>query len=359
MLNSKIRYAIVLAFMTFSLTNCTDDSNVQTTVDEDKANIEGLFNEVITEAESLKGGCAVQGFDNFYNFTQGVAQNSNWVHDLYTKLKSHLNITTYQTGRFAFSNHFGTHSWDANTQSWNTNGSPNDKIVLQMPEQMGAVNNTIVATATSYSDQMVNFNQYQYWLPTALKASATVNGSPCIAAELVSASYDNTSFQIPVDMELNLTLEPYEFKIKAKRISAAKVNVELRAFNNGTEKFSLNTDLTYKNANYETLNYFNDCIMATGDFTFGDFKMPFSADFETARSLFNPSNTQVNALFDADVFYKGNEIADLDYRQDSKGYTDLYIVYKDETSEDLETYYKDFKDRLELVMVEFTGPWPN
>jgi hypothetical protein len=195
-------------------------------------------------------------------------------------------------------------------------------------------------------------------LPTSFFAAAKINNEECISAKLVSATYDNTSFQIPVTMELEIKLSPYVFEITATRTAAAEVTVVLKAKNNGEEKFSLVADLVYKNANYQTLDYFNDCESASGEFTFGDFKMPYTADFKTARSLFNPTNTQVNALFDADVFYKGNEIANLDYAKDFQGYTDLVIVYKDETSENVETYYNDFLDRLELVVVEFTGAWP-
>lgn len=360
MFNSKIKFAFALSFLSFFFTNCANNNdNVETTVEEDKANIEALFNDVITETEQLKAGCAVKSLDNFFNINQGNYLNSNWVDMLYTNLKNHLNITAYQTNKFSFNNHVGTHSWNSSNQYWTHSGSPTNQIVLELPDQMGATTNSVVIKASSYTDQSVSFDNYTYWLPTAFQVSANINGSDCIAAHLKSATYDNTSFQIPVSMALDLTLSPYNFEIKANRTAPNKVNVVLVAKNGGTEKFSLDVNLTYHNANYKTLNYFNDCTMAEGEFKYGDFTMPFSADFETARSLFNPTNVQVNALFDADVVYKGKEIANLDYKKDANGYADIYIVYKDETSEDMETYYKDFIERLELVVVEFTGAWPN
>ncbi|BDS11415.1 hypothetical protein [Aureispira anguillae] len=360
MMNSKLKFFFILSFMAFFLSNCDkNDPPIETTVEEDKENIKNLFNDVITETKALKAGCAMQAIDDFLNLDRGQALNSNWAEMLYNTLESHLNITAYQTNKFNFTNHVGTHSWNASTQNWTASSLPTDKIVLEMPAIMGANSNSVVATAHHYTDQQVSYNNYQYWLPTSLMANVSVNNEDCIGVDLKSATYDNTSFQIPVEMEMHLTLAPYVFEIKAKRTAPAKLNVEIIAKNNGTEKFSLVTDLTYDHANYETLDYFNDCIAASGEFKFGDFTLPFTADFETARSLFNPTNVQINTLFDADVFYKGNEIADLDYAKDYQGYADIHITYKDGTIEDTETYYDDFVDRLELVLVEFTGPWPN
>jgi len=360
MFNFKLNFIFALAFVAISFGSCTDknDTVVETTVEEDKENIENLFNDVITEAQALKGGCAAQAFDNFLNMNQGSALNSNWVELLYNALEAHLGITTYQTGKFNFASHVGTHTWNIGAQAWNTTSSPTDKIVVEFPEQMGATTNTVVATADYYTDQVVNYNSYQYALPTSFFAAAKVNNEECISAKLIDAAYDNTSFQIPVSFEMELKLAPYVFEISATRTAPTELNVVLKAKNNGEEKFSLVTDLVFANANYQTLDYIQDCESASGEFIFGDFKMPFTADFKTARSLFNPTNTQVNALFDADVFYKGSEIANLDYAKDAQGYADVLIVYKDETSEDVETYYNDFLDRLELVVVEFTGAWP-
>ena len=359
MFNFKLNFVFALAFVAIFFSNCTDKNDtVETTVEEDKENIENLFSDVITEAQALKGGCAAQAFDDFLNMDQGSALNSNWVDLIYNTLKTHLNITTYQTSKFDFGSHVGTHTWNINSQTWTATSSPTSKIVVEFPERMGATSNTVIATADYYNDEMVMYNSYQYWLPTSFFAAAQINNEECISSKLISADYDNTSFQIPVSFELELKLAPYVFEIKGTRTAPAEVNVVLVAKNNGEEKFSLVADLVYKNANYQSLDYFNDCESASGEFTFGDFKMPFTADFETARSLFNPTNTQVNALFDADIFYKDTEIANLDYAKDFQGYTDLIIVYKDETSENVETYYNDFLDRLELVVVEFTGAWP-
>lgn len=361
MFNSKLNIIFALAFVAISFGSCTDkqDTVVETTVEEDKENIENLFNDVIAEAQALKNGCAIQAFDNFLNMDQGNALNSSWAELLYNTLEAHAGINTYQTGKFDFGSHVGTHTWNIGSQTWSTVSSPSNKIVVEFPEQMSATTNTVVATADYYTDQVVMYNSYQYSLPTSFFAAAQINNEECISAKLISAAYDNTSsFQIPVSFEMELKLSPYVFEITATRTAPAELNVALTAKNNGEEKFSLVTDLVFANANYQTLDYIEDCESASGQFVYGDFKIPFTADFKTARSLFNPTNTQINALFDADIFYKDSEIANLDYAKDAQGYADLLIVYKDETTEDMETYYNDFLDRLELVVVEFTGAWP-
>jgi len=56
MFNFKLNFIFVLFFVTILFSNCTDekDTVIETTVVEDKENIDNLFNDVITEAQALK-----------------------------------------------------------------------------------------------------------------------------------------------------------------------------------------------------------------------------------------------------------------------------------------------------------------
>jgi len=359
MITSKLKLILVFSVIIFAFSNCEKTPDNQTTVAEDKANIDGLLDEVIAEASALKAGCAVQHADDFFNLNQGSLLNSNWVDMIFNALKNHLSITTYQTSKFDFNSHVGTHSWSSSSQVWTGSSTPNNKIILEFPSQMGQSTNNVKVTADYYTDENVSYNGYSYWFPKTFNAKGEVGTDECYGAHLISATYDNTTYQIPIDAELHLKLSPYTFEIKMNRVAPEKFHVEIRAKNNGTEKFSLVTDLTYTHSNYQNWQIYGDCAKATGTFTFGDFAFPFTADFEIAQNLLNPSDNQINTLFDASLLYKGNEIADFDYAKDINGYADIIIKYSDGTTEDTETYYQEFLDDLEIIVVEFTGAWPN
>lgn len=361
MLTSKVKFILSFAVIALIFSNCDKDpnSNTQTTVAEDKANIRSIFDDIITEAETLKAGCGVQTVDKFLNIDQGNVLNSNWAETIYNALEAHLNLGyVSQTSQFNLLNHAGTHSWNPNTLSWTATSSPTDKAILQFPSEMNSGSNDATATVHHYTDEQVSFNSYQYWLPKTTLVDVAVNNQSCIGVELKSATYDNSSFQIPTTVELVLTLAPYTFEITANRLTPTKFNIKLKSKNGGTEKFALDVEVNLKHSNYETIRIYDDVTLITGSFTFGDFSFPLTADFETARALLNPSDNQINALFNADILYKGNRIGDLDYDSNNgNGTTSILINYKDGTAENTSIYYQDFIDRLELVLVEFTGAW--
>jgi hypothetical protein len=360
MITSKLKFILVFSVIIFAFSNCEKTPENQTTVTEDKEKIDNLLDDIIAETKSLKQGCAVQHADAFLDLNYGSFLNSNWAEVIFTALRTHLNITVAQTSRFNFPNHLGTHTWNTISQVWNATAAPSDKAVLLFPSSMGQTANDVTLTTDHYTDELVTYNGYQYWFPTTMLASGVVGSEECYNVHLKSASYDNTSFQIPVEVEVDIKLSPYVFEIKASRAAdPTQAHVEFIAKNNGVEKFSLVADVTYRHANYQNLDFYNDCLSGSGTFSFGKFSIPFTADFENARNLLSPSDNQINNLFDATLLYDGAEIANFNFARDLNGYTDIMINYKDGSIEDTETYYRDFLDRLEIVVLEFTGAWPN
>ena len=71
----------------------------------------------------------------------------------------------------------------------------------------------------------------------------------------------------------------------------------------------------------------------------------------------DPSNTQINAMTDVDVYYLNNNIGELTMQLTSSDENKVYIVYKDGTSEDVETYYDPFITNIEQILFPFLGDW--
>lgn len=354
-----LKQTLILCLIALFFSNCdkAPTTPTTTTVAEDKVNIEGLLDDLITQTENLKAGCGIQSLDDFFNVNQGQLVNRYWAENLYNTLETHLNLAyTNPSNRFNYSSHFGTHTWNATNQTWSSTGTPSNKIVLGFPTQMGLTTNGIVGTLHSYVDQSTSFDGNVYWLPTALLASFEVNSQECVKVDIQNVDYDNTTFDIPVDLEMTLTLAPYTFDIHITRTSATAFSFDIQAVN-GTDTLSLVFDATIGHSDYRNLR-FDDIATVEGTLTSGDFAFQFTGDYATANSLFNPTDNQINNLFDVDILYKGAAIADLDFESNNgNSESDILITYKDNSTEDTETFYQDFIDRLEIVLVEFTGPW--
>ena len=64
----------------------------------------------------------------------------------------------------------------------------------------------------------------------------------------------------------------------------------------------------------------------------------------------DPSNTQINAMTDVDVYYSNSTIGELILQLGSNDDDKVYIIYTDGTSEDVETYYDPFITNIELIL---------
>ena len=71
----------------------------------------------------------------------------------------------------------------------------------------------------------------------------------------------------------------------------------------------------------------------------------------------DPSNTQINAMTDVDVYYSNSKIAELILQLNSNDDNEVYIIYTDGSSEDVETYYDPFLTNIEQILFPFLGDW--
>ena len=71
----------------------------------------------------------------------------------------------------------------------------------------------------------------------------------------------------------------------------------------------------------------------------------------------DPSNTQVNAMTDVDMYYSNSKVGELIMQSDSQGDPEVNIVYTDGSSEDVEVYYNPFITNIEQILFPFMGDW--
>lgn len=334
-------------------TSCDPKTNdTTTTVEEDKTNVEKLFDDIVTQAEAIESGCGVQSFDRFYNFNNGYVNNQAWVDMITRELERVLNYNYIdQTRRLTFSNHAGTYQWDPSNLTFSHNNSPNNKVIVLAPSARGQSSNNAQVTVSTYTQQSTTFDGTQYWFPNTADIDVAIDGSQCMGIDLKKASYDNGSFGMPTELDLGLLLAPYNFDITSKRIDGTTYEMKCKATNNNQEVFSLETQVTFVDSDFSDFTR-NDIDRATGTFTYGDFSMPFDVNIKALNNLLNPTQTQVNQMIKASVEYKGNKIADLSFK-DGTANDSVIITYRDDSTEDLYNEYKELVERLEVVFSDF------
>lgn len=359
----KLSKLLILSLIGISLLRCSEDKDdsttVETTVVEDKENIQNSLDNMISGMKSLKAGDGVTAFDNFLNMNNGEVLNENWIDNLFSNLDEQMDLSYVgDSKRFNFGTHTGTYSWNSFTGNWDKNNSPSDKIVLEFPAEASSGSNNAYLSMSNYNDKNVIFNDEQLWLPTSMIVIVKVDDQEVMNLNLKNVSYDNSNFSIPVEIDLEMRLEPYDFSVNAFRETSTKFHFDIEYSNNNSDSFSLASDITLNHSDYENLDPENDIKSVAGTVKYEEFSLQYSADIETLLSLDEPTANQINSLVNIDVYYNSKKIGDLEYR-DLDGEEEVFIVYKDGSSENSSVHYDDFIEDLELITLEFIGEWNN
>lgn len=350
--NNKILSILGLSLSLVFFNSCEKKAK-ETTVEEDKENVEKLFDDIVVQAEDFKNGCGVRSIDNFYNLENGTARNQVWVDDITRALDAALDYDYIdQTRQFDFSRHAGTYQW--NGTSFTKSASPSNQVVVEAPARMGQASNNAVATVSSYTQQSTTFDGTTYWLPNTASMNVKVDNSDCMGLELEKAVYDNGTFMMPIDAKMNVNLSPFDFEIATNRTAGNTYDMSMKAFNAGNEKFGIEAEMTFSDSDFSDFTG-EDVERAVGKITYGDFTLPFDVNIKALGDLINPSQTQINQMVQVSVEYKGNKIADLEF-QDASTAT-IIIIYKDGSREDLYSEYEELADRLEVVFSDFVSQW--
>jgi len=86
----------------------------------------------------------------------------------------------------------------------------------------------------------------------------------------------------------------------------------------------------------------------------GDLSIQSLAGLADLISQDDPDESTINSLLDLDVLFKDLKIADLEYDEAEENFV---LFYKDASSESAASYIDDFLEKMEAMVVEFTGEW--
>jgi len=360
----KVRIAIIIlvALSAFLIIKCDKKSdsapeNQTTTVEQDKANIDNSLDGILDCATFLKNGDAAYSVKLFLKMSGGEALSEDWVQMLLDKLDIHFNWDMVEeNGRFDFNAHTGTYSWDRFTEVWNYNSYPNDKIILEFPSQENETSNNVDLTLHYYTDEFLTFSSDSYWLPKSLYADLKIDQEEVVNVKLSNVEFAGGSFQIPVSAYIEIYTKPFSYHINYTRETPTRFNFLVDYTNNSGCIFNVNAKCQISHSDYENFDIEDDMSFLEATIQHGNLKFSGSADLGTLIDLDDPTPSQVNQLVNVDVYYMGIKIGDLEYREFDDE-EEIFIIYKDGSSENTSRYYEDFLDRLELIIYDFSGEW--
>ena len=332
-----------------------DCAPCETTVEDDKANIQKTFDDLLMCTQDIKDSRAVTVlFKNFLNMSDGEALNEDWVEDMTEDLEDVIDFEHVEdNSRFDLSHHAGTHIFDSGTQTWVKTNNVTNMMIFQFPSEPNAATNNAELVIDMYSDQMVAIDGDDMFLPTAMHASMDVDNEKVFEVSITNVTYaDNADFQIPVAFSAQLYMDPMEMDVDVTRVTSNEYEMGMKFSDGNLCDIKIAAQLELADDDFENLT--EDGIekvavqVNVGELsirTLGDVASLFKLDDD-------PTETQINSGLDLDVFFQDLKIGDLEINEDMET---VLIFYKDGTFEDSSVFYDGFWDDVSSLWSEFFG----
>lgn len=347
---------IYVAFLFVSVLSCSKDKNTSndgpTTVADDKKNIEATFDNSLNCVMQVKDGDLFQAIVQFLKLQNGDALNEVWAEDLGAKFDDITNLQWIDdNSRFSLNQFAGNYTWNNASQNWikTTSG----EVIINFPSEKTQTTNNCTFKIIEYTDASYLVNDETVYLPTSIKANLTKNNSELFNLSMV-CTYATTGFPVPLDATINVVLSPYTYAFKIKRLTNTQFDVNAAMFSGSDCATTLDTKVSFAHDDYENIDFETDVNNIQSDFNKGALNINGTWDIKTYNDLSNATTDQLNSTINIVVNYNQQKIGDLRFK-DVGNQDELFVFYKDGTSENTSIYYDPFYSDFKAICNPYFG----
>lgn len=256
------------------------------------------------------------------------------------KKLSNYDIVVDKEG-FPFSELAGTHTWNNNTQQWQSNyGNPSNKIIFIYPQTPNGTNNCTL-TIFNYSEQSFILEGDTLYLPTTMQCDLFVSGNKELDINL-TAAYTNNA--VPSSLSLSIVMGEYNFTLSFTFNPTNYLANFSYSFKKQSQEFtSAALAMTFNNEDLEELMSISGYIHSF------NIKIQASVNINELDKLENPTIQQLNTYIQLAVLeYPSNAtIATGNFMNTSTGEIDLYLVFSDGSTVLASTYFESILNTIE------------
>lgn len=337
-------------FYSCSSSSPADDSS--TTVAQDKQNITSTIEGFYGCLNTLDDG-DLSDFLLYSLFNNGSSEYND------TYLKSLSDKFELQYGeiilndKLQFATKTGIYTWNTSTNSW-TKVANSTMIRLIFPSIQ---NNTALdseLTLDTYNDVSTSFEANTYWLPTAANLTLKRSGTTLFSLNLSNVTFQTgTNFSMPISADLTVYTAPFTHTFQWRRNTSTDFSL---TYNSSTPQgcgTSLVTNVKLHDSDYGNIVSVEDDVKTvSGSISEGNLRVNYTINVEGIALHTDPTDAQINANSDAEVFYNNAKIGDLEYRTVNNK-TEIFIIYSDGTSENVDVYVSDFEITVRNIFANY------
>ncbi|MEY5041217.1 MAG: hypothetical protein RLZZ414_759 [Bacteroidota bacterium] len=328
----------------------TSSGGSSTTVAEDKQNIKATFDNTLVCFEQLKDGDFFQAIMNFLQLQNGNVINENWVSNMFDEMDNVVDLEWVdENNRFSLAQYSGNYTWNHSSETWGKTNS--SQIVINFPSDKNKTSNNCTFTVSEYQDESFTVDNEKVYLPKSLKAKLLKDGVEMFNINM-SCTYNSSGFPMPIDATISILLNPqtYTFKIKRLTNTQFELSASLNSAAGCSSKFS--TKISLANSDYQNLDLDDDINNIQFDYSKDDININGVWDVKTFNSISNPKTEDINNTINFVVKYKQQKIGDLKFK-DLGNQRELFIFYKDQSSENTALYYDVFFSDFKSIFQQY------
>jgi hypothetical protein len=348
-------WALAIALLSLASCDKKEDKPAEgdTTVAQDKENITNTFNQAVSCVATMKSGDFTQSAFKFMNLQAGEILDEAWVSDITEKLDDIMDLEgAIDNGRFDMAVIKGTYTWNHTTKTWVKSTVSGNQVVVLFPESKTATTNTYELRLSEYTDAKYVIQGDDVYMPTSVKASLKKNNVEIMNVNS-SSQYASSGFPAPISSRLSVLTAPYTIIFDISRVNDKTFAFTFELDNGSCGKTSFQTKTYFNHNDYE--NYF-DGESETSDLDLVEFKLAkndllaeVTFDVKKYNTFSDPTEAQINSCVKATLSFKGFKIGDLQLKEVNNN-TELFIVYKDGTSENATKYIDPFIEDVKQVL---------
>jgi hypothetical protein len=351
---------LLLSFFVFALSatfvvSCSKDTTSNTdgtSVADTKAFISSTSENSLTCIRGIRDGDAAQALIKFLALSNGNVGNENWIDDMKNALEIAMGkqiAIDDANSKFDFAAYRGVFTWNGGSGTFSKTSSPG--IYVNFPSEPAQTNNNVNIKFTNYLDGLYQANSKNIYLPTAVNASVLKDNTE-IANVAYTGTFSTGDFPSPVNVVCTVFLKPHNYKVSVSRINSTKFSVHAEL--GGDCSSVVDATVSFNNGDYNNFDIEDDLDKVEVTYAKGDFSIKGTWDAKTYYLLTSPTTPDLNNSFHFTINRSGNKIGDLQFK-DVGGDKNLFIYYKDGTSENTSVYYDPFLDSFKSILRPYFG----
>jgi len=346
--------SIVILIGVFLMNSCgkkDDPASTSTTVAQDKDLLTITSNATIECAKGVINGISAQTLIKFFGLSNGTASNESWCKSMQKALENKMGKfePDNSTGKFNYNLFQGKYDYDFSSKSFIK--SSGTGIEVNMPSDPSKSINNVKIKITKYIDNAYMANSKTIYLPNECTAKVIVDGN-----EMVNLNYTGVfstgSFPTPNNVKCNMTLSPHNYVIEIQKINNTQFSFS--ADLGGDCNSKVTGMVFFRNEDYNNFTLKDDLDKVEATYTKNKLKVEVKWDARTYYQFSNPSSDDINSTLISNVYNSGNKIGDLKFKKVNNK-TEVFINYKDGTSENTAFVYDPFATKLKGILRPYFG----